>query len=942
MTLAHDPTSHFKIDQIAISGITATGRHGVLSSERESGQEFIVDLILGLALGDAAAGDDLDKTVNYAHLAEAAVSVIEGPAVNLIETLAERIAAVTLENQLVESVSVSIHKPHAPIPVPFGSVAVTVHRSRTNPARVSRPFAVEDAPAVAALPRWQDVDSPSSPTELDSAPGVEPETATTPVSAVATAFAAPVVASVSPSVAVSPAPIPTSDSVASAQEAFHGSETASGRGVTPSDEVVEPTGEEDTSLEAVEEFPAEAVADTRDEPTQSDENGAEEPAGVASAQSPLVAETHSADETPVAAEQTASAADTEPSHPDEISEAPVGQSVVEPTVVPTLEEDLPALPEPQVGETALDSVDAAITTHAVPVVEHVPAAADIPVVDQASVADDSAETVVSPALEGEPEEEASTHTTQFAALSESLGVSDASGYPWHQAQSNTVPLGPTLSELLGGSQDEPLDLSKPLFAMGTPKELPPLPKPFFEAAATKTNAPVVSAQNRTTAPEAPSVTQTSAQSPEVSGAPAADQNEWAPPVFAFDTPETQPTEPEPLPSRPESAQSAHTSNSALSPETPRSAPSASSSNDSEPAPPISAAGPAQSVAAETAPGDEPQADSSSSMETEHTTTLSPSAQQRLEERFAAMMSEHFDIDVKAGNRGGDSPQVAAENGAAGQASAASADEPATTVSAIPLVASQPTQSQEASGASASSPSAESPAPSSDDAPTQVIPVIVPDDPQEDLSRGGTAIIEPASRPERASALSAEASLNTSMFKTLDQMDEIPQEPVRVVLALGANLGDAQATLNAAVKALGETEGFTIVKVGPLALTAAVGGPEQNDYYNSVVIGETTLSPRELLHATQAIENAHNRTREVHWGPRTIDIDIITYGMLVASAEDLELPHPRAKERAFVLVPWEEADHEAVLPGLGGGPVSALAATAPDRSGVRWLALNWLT
>lgn len=225
--------------------------------------------------------------------------------------------------------------------------------------------------------------------------------------------------------------------------------------------------------------------------------------------------------------------------------------------------------------------------------------------------------------------------------------------------------------------------------------------------------------------------------------------------------------------------------------------------------------------------------------------------------------------------------------------------------------------------------------------TEVLPVTGVEEPHGDLARGGTAIIEPE-RPHRAPAFAQPLNSSSPAFTTLDQMDEEPSAPVKVVLALGANLGDAQGTLNSAVNALRATDGFTIVKVGPLALTAAVGGPDQNDYYNTVIIGETTMTPRGLLHATQAIENAHHRTRDVRWGPRTLDIDIITYGTLVATSEDLEIPHPRANARAFVLVPWEEADPTAELPGLGGGPVSALAATAPDRSGVRWLALNWLS
>ena len=176
----------------------------------------------------------------------------------------------------------------------------------------------------------------------------------------------------------------------------------------------------------------------------------------------------------------------------------------------------------------------------------------------------------------------------------------------------------------------------------------------------------------------------------------------------------------------------------------------------------------------------------------------------------------------------------------------------------------------------------------------------------------------------------------------DALDQAPDGPVEVVLALGANLGPAQDTLREAVTDLARTPGIEVRDVSALARTSAVGGPEQSDYLNAVVLARTTLAPRALLRATQAIEHAHGRERHEHWGPRTLDIDIVLYGSVLAVTDDLELPHPRAHERAFVLQPWAQVDPDAVLPGLGGGPVGALAATAPDRDGVRWLALDWLT
>jgi dihydroneopterin aldolase/2-amino-4-hydroxy-6-hydroxymethyldihydropteridine diphosphokinase len=177
---------------------------------------------------------------------------------------------------------------------------------------------------------------------------------------------------------------------------------------------------------------------------------------------------------------------------------------------------------------------------------------------------------------------------------------------------------------------------------------------------------------------------------------------------------------------------------------------------------------------------------------------------------------------------------------------------------------------------------------------------------------------------------------------LDQLDERPGAPVDVVLAIGGNLGPVAETLRTAVHDLTQVSGLEVTAVSPLARTAAVGGPDQPDFLNAVVLARTTLAPREVLRACQGIENAHGRERSVHWGPRTLDVDVIVYDSVLAVTDDLELPHPRAHQRAFVLQPWAQADPEAVLPGLGGGPVAVLAETAPDRDGVRWLALDWLT
>jgi 7,8-dihydroneopterin aldolase/epimerase/oxygenase len=117
-------------DVIALRGLRARGRHGVYEAERAQGQDFVVDVTLEVDLAPAAASDDVGDTVHYGHLAERLVAVVGGEPVNLIETLAERLAAVCLADQRVGAATVTVHKPQAPIPHEFADVAVTVRRAR--------------------------------------------------------------------------------------------------------------------------------------------------------------------------------------------------------------------------------------------------------------------------------------------------------------------------------------------------------------------------------------------------------------------------------------------------------------------------------------------------------------------------------------------------------------------------------------------------------------------------------------------------------------------------------------------------------------------------------------------------------------------------------------------------------------------------------------------
>ncbi len=150
--------------------------------------------------------------------------------------------------------------------------------------------------------------------------------------------------------------------------------------------------------------------------------------------------------------------------------------------------------------------------------------------------------------------------------------------------------------------------------------------------------------------------------------------------------------------------------------------------------------------------------------------------------------------------------------------------------------------------------------------------------------------------------------------------------VPVVIALGSNLGDRRQELQRAVDELAATRDLRITAVSPVYETAPVGGPEQPDYLNAVVLAETSRPPAVLLRRAHTIEVAAQRTREVRWGPRTLDVDIIAYGAETSSDPVLTLPHPRAHERAFVLAPWLDADPGAALPGRG--MVAALLAALP--------------
>ena len=138
--------------------------------------------------------------------------------------------------------------------------------------------------------------------------------------------------------------------------------------------------------------------------------------------------------------------------------------------------------------------------------------------------------------------------------------------------------------------------------------------------------------------------------------------------------------------------------------------------------------------------------------------------------------------------------------------------------------------------------------------------------------------------------------------------------MKVVIALGSNMGDSISHLHHAIDELAKS--IDIKAVSSFYKTAPMGGPKQDDYLNAVIIAQSEMDPLDLLVEMQEIEILAGRTRDIHWGPRTLDLDLIACGDLVIQEPHLVLPHPRAHERTFVLEPWFEIDPEAFLAGHG--------------------------
>lgn len=149
--------------------------------------------------------------------------------------------------------------------------------------------------------------------------------------------------------------------------------------------------------------------------------------------------------------------------------------------------------------------------------------------------------------------------------------------------------------------------------------------------------------------------------------------------------------------------------------------------------------------------------------------------------------------------------------------------------------------------------------------------------------------------------------------------------MRAVVALGANLESPEEAVELAIRLLEQSS--TLIARSSLYATKPVGGPPQPDYVNAVCLLESDLPAHDLLGLLNGIEKSMGRVRSERWGPRIIDLDLITYGGVVSDDDELTLPHPRAHQRGFVLQPWLAIDPEAELPPYGR--VSDILAELPS-------------
>ncbi len=166
-------------------------------------------------------------------------------------------------------------------------------------------------------------------------------------------------------------------------------------------------------------------------------------------------------------------------------------------------------------------------------------------------------------------------------------------------------------------------------------------------------------------------------------------------------------------------------------------------------------------------------------------------------------------------------------------------------------------------------------------------------------------------------------------------------PTRCLIALGSNLGDRLENLRVGIDRLAAADGVVVETVSKLYETAPVGGPdEQGPYLNAALVATTTLEAAELLALMHRIEALRERERTIHWGPRTLDLDLLVYGDLVSDVASLQVPHPRQHERRFVLVPVCDVAPDLVHPLLGRTMRELLAELPVEPGDLTAIADHW--
>jgi 2-amino-4-hydroxy-6-hydroxymethyldihydropteridine diphosphokinase len=160
---------------------------------------------------------------------------------------------------------------------------------------------------------------------------------------------------------------------------------------------------------------------------------------------------------------------------------------------------------------------------------------------------------------------------------------------------------------------------------------------------------------------------------------------------------------------------------------------------------------------------------------------------------------------------------------------------------------------------------------------------------------------------------------------------------KVYISLGSNMGDRLDNLRDALQKLHNTAGIKVINISQVYETEPVGYEDQDWFYNAVALLEVELSPLELLKLMMATEQELGRKRLIHWGPRTIDLDILLYDDLVINQKDLIIPHPRMAERAFVMVPLSEIAPEVEVPGEGKAMV--ITNNLPDSKKISCISLR---